>query len=161
MLAAVSTFAARLSLTTGLVYGGLVVATLAIFLPFATVTVLGMNVADASLPWLYRLLALVLIGGSAALVWPALSGVALEPWRRAGVSVLVGLMVVLIVIAFMGVSDGDTEGEGIAGVSPGFGLMLYVAAVIAIIVGVVRLWMQPARAPGTTLPPPPPPTAHW
>jgi hypothetical protein len=160
-LATIRALAARLSITTGLVFGGLIIATLAVFLPLATVTVMGMNLADASFPWLYKLIVLASIAGSAALAWPALSGVPIDVGRRTGLSVLTGLMVVVVIIAFFAVSQGDQEGAGIAAVSPGFGLMLYVAAVIAIIVGVIRLWMQPAQTPGPIPPAPPPPNAHW
>jgi hypothetical protein len=171
-LATVKAMAARVSITTGLLFGGLLFAILGVFLPFASISVFGMNVADIPLPWAYRLIALALVAGSAALAWPALSGVQIESGRRIGLSVVVGLMVVVIVIAFFAVAESNSEGgadtEGIAGASPGFGLMLYAVAVVAIIVAVVRLWMQRPQTPGmfpppppSSLPPPPPPSGQW
>jgi hypothetical protein len=162
-LATIRAMAARVSITTGLLFGGLIFATLAVFLPFASISVFGMNVADISMPWTYRFVALALIAGSGALAWPALSGVPIEAGRRIGLSVVAGAMVVVVIIAFVAVSKGNSEGSadsmGLAGASPGFGLMLYAAAVIAVIAAIVRLWMQRPPTPGPL--PPPPPNAQW
>ncbi|WP_156744368.1 hypothetical protein, partial [Mycobacterium sp. E740] len=144
--------AARASITTGLLFGGLIFAALAVFLPFASINVLGIDVADISMPWAYRAPALVLIAASLTFAWPALSGLAIEPGRRIGLSIAAGGMVVVAVVAFVAVSRGNSEGTdasmGIAGASPGFGLILYAAAIIAFIVAIVRLWMQRHQTPG-------------
>jgi hypothetical protein len=160
-LATIRSMTGRVTLTTGLVFGGLTVATLAVFLPFATITILGANFADASLPGKYKVIALVLIAAAAAVAWPALSGVPIDARRRTGLSVLAGLMVVFVAVAFYAVSKGNSEGGEDVGASPGFGLILYVAAVIAIIVGVSRLWRQRTPTSGPVPPLPPPPNAPW
>jgi hypothetical protein len=149
-LATVKGFAAKLSITAWLLFGGLVVAVFATFFPFATVSVnvFGATISSSAVSgWGgAQFGVLVLVAGAVALAWPTLFGSPVTVQRLIGLSVDVVLLVVLMVVWFTNVSNSNREGEGIVDVSPGFGLLLYGAGVVAVAIAVIRLWMDHSRA---------------
>ena len=50
-----------------------------------------------------------------------------------------------MVVWFNSVSSENSQGEGVVDVTPGFGLLVYGAAVVVIAAGVVRLWIRRSR----------------
>jgi hypothetical protein len=160
-LAAPKGIVARLSVQAGLLFGGFVIAAIALFFPWVTVSVdspLGGDLykADAS-PftggWIFAVL--VVIAGAAWLAWPILSGSQMSVKRLSGLTAVVCLQIGCLVIGFIDYANGAVEkskattdtGEQLTGlhVSVGLGLLLYTAAVVAIVVGVVRVWIHRSR----------------
>jgi hypothetical protein len=149
-LAAVKDVAAKMSVPAWIVFGGLLVTVISIFLPFATVSLklFGRTLsshgaaADGTAKFVVILLAVV----AAFLALPALSGSRLPASRLIGLSVVVGLLGALTFVWFHTVSTKNNEGEGFVTVAPAFGLMVYAAAVIVTAVGVVLLWMERSKA---------------
>ncbi|WP_082964149.1 DUF2510 domain-containing protein [Mycobacterium sp. E796] len=148
-LAAVKAVAARMSVPAWIVFGGLLVTVVSIFLPFATVSLklFGRTLsshgaaADGTAKFVVILLAVV----AALLALPALSGSRMPASRLIGLSVVVGLLGALTFVWFHTVSTKNNEGEGFVTVTPAFGLMVYAAAVIVTAVGVVLLWMDRSK----------------
>ena len=155
-LATVKGVAAKLSVTAGLLFGGFVIAAIAIFLPWVTVTAdspLGGNLykADASpFTGVWRLLVLLVIAGAAWLARPTLLGSQMSVKRLGGLTAVVGLQIVFLLIGLADYAIGVAEkgkaiadtGEELTGlhVNFEFGLALYAAATVAITVGAVRIW---------------------
>ena len=127
--------------------GGLVIAIVAVFLPFATVSirVFGMTFhahqvsADATA----RIVVFLLAAVAVLLAWPSRS--ALAVWRPIGLSVVVGLLAVVAVVAYRHIDENNGRAEGIVRVSPAFGLQLYGVGVAVVAVGVVWLWIDRSR----------------
>lgn len=148
-LAAGKAAAARMSVPAWIVFGGLLVTVISIFLPFATVSLklFGRTLsshgaaADGTAKFVVILLAVV----AAFLALPALWGSRMPASRLIGLSVAVGLLGALTFVAFHTVSTKNNEGEGFVTVTPAFGLMVYAAAVIVTAVGVVLLWMDRSK----------------
>jgi hypothetical protein len=147
--ATVKGFAAKPSIAGLPVFGGLVIAVVAIFLPFATVSiqVFGMTFRahEASASGTARFVVLLLVAAAVFLAWPTLTGAAVADWRRIGLSVVVVLLIVVAVVAYIDISDNNGKAEGLVKVSVAFGLLLYGAAVVVIAVGVVWLWIDRSR----------------
>jgi hypothetical protein len=161
-LVAAKGFAAKLSITGWLIFAGLVVAAIGIFLPWVTVSadvpLAGHLSADLS-PfkdfWIFGVL--VVIACAAWLAWPAFSRSRIPLNRLIGLSVAVGLLVVCFVIGVWAYVNGVLERDkefadsgtedlkGLVDVSIGPGLILYTAAMVAIVVGTVQLWRQRSR----------------
>ncbi|MGA8546860.1 MAG: DUF2510 domain-containing protein [Mycobacterium sp.] len=138
-LAAAKGFAAKLSITAWILLGGFVLAVIATFFPYAVVTGLGgMEAAPIHANGPARILVFLLVGAAAGLAWPAMSGTQLAVWRLIGLSVVVVLLGALMVVWF----TSAEKPSDLMGISPASGLWMYGFAVIAIAVGVVRLWMQ-------------------
>jgi hypothetical protein len=156
---------ARISVAAGLLFGGFVIAAIALFLPWATVSVdspLGGNLytVDAS-PFKggWSFLILLVIAGAAWLAWPTVSGSQMSFKRLTGLTAAVGAQIICLLIGIVGYANGVAEkgkamasfgastGEELTGlhVSIGFGLVLYAAAVVAITVGAVRVWIRRSR----------------
>ena len=140
----------KLSVTAWLLLGGSVVAAIAIFFPWQTITLnadeLGLGnlgTDNSALAGGTRFAVLLVIAAALWLAWPTQSGSAMSVRRLTGLSVVVGLLVGAFVLGFYGVSDNNriNAGNGMS-FSAGFGLLLYTAAVVAIVVGVVRVWMR-------------------
>jgi hypothetical protein len=148
-LATVKGFAAKLSIAGWLLLGGLLIAIVAIFLPFATVSInlFGFTVRahEASAGGTARIVVLLLVAVAVGLAWPAPSGPGGAVARLLGLSVVVVLFVVVAVVAYLDVSEHNSKGEGIVKVSPAFGLLLYGAGVLVIAVAVVWLWIDRSR----------------
>lgn len=159
---AVQVYAANLSATTGVLFGGLVIAAIAMFMPWVTVSVdspLGGSVfkVDAS-PFTGAgvFAVLLVIAGAMWLAWPILSGSPLPLKRLYGLTVAVAAQIICLFIGFGDYANGVGEkskvvaglGQELTGlhVSIEFGLLLYAAAVVAITVGLVRIWMQRSHA---------------
>jgi hypothetical protein len=139
-----------MSVTAWIVFGGLVVTVISIFLPFATVSLklFGRTLTShgVSADGTAKLVVIVLAAVAAFLALPALSGSQMPASRLIGLSVVVGLLGALTFVWFNTVSTKNSEGEGFVNVAPAFGLMVYGAAVIVTAVGVVLLWMDRAKA---------------
>jgi hypothetical protein len=142
-------FGARLSGTAWLLLGGLVVAVVATFLPFATISykvfgsLLGSHEVSAN--GAAQFAVFLLAGVAAWLAWPVLSGSPMEPNRLIGLSVVTFLLGALMLVWFANVSSSNSDAGDIADVTPGFGLLLYGVGVVVIAVSVVRLWIQRSR----------------
>ena len=75
--------------------------------------------------------------------------------RLSGLTAVVGVQIVCLLIGIVGYANGLAEkgkaaastGEELSGlhVSIGFGLVLYAAAVVAVTVGAVRVWLGRSR----------------
>jgi hypothetical protein len=133
-----------------LVFGGLVIAVVATFLPFATVSIqlFGMTFRahEVSANGTARLVVFLLVAVAVWLAWPTVSGSAVADGRLIGLTVVVVLLVVVVVVSYLDVAENNGKGEGIVKVSPAFGLLLYAAGVVVIAVGVVWLWTDRSRA---------------
>ena len=136
--------------TAWLLIGGLVAATISIFLTWETVTesvtVFGTTVGSSGTVGTSsggRFALLVPIVATAWLAWPVFTGAAMSPRRLIGLSAVVGLMLLSVPLWFAVFRDNDAA-AGIKS-SYGFGLLLFSAAVIVIAAGVVRLWMLRPR----------------
>jgi hypothetical protein len=142
---------AKLSVTAWLLFGGFVFAAIGIFFPWQTVSFnaaglgeLGSN--NTALAGGARFAVLLVIAAAVWLAWPARSGSQMSLKRLTGLTVVVFLMVGVFVLAFYGVSDNNRMNAGSGeDFSAGFGLLVYTAAVIAVVVGTVRVWMQRSR----------------
>jgi hypothetical protein len=151
----------KFSVTAALLFGGFVVAAIALFLPWVTVSSVaplgGTYDIDAS-PfqggWIFLLL--LVIGGAAWLAWPVVAGSKMAIARLAGLSAVVALQILCLFVGFADYSGGVSEkdkalsGAGVlAGIVPdvsmGAGMFLYAAAVIAITAGLVRVWMHRSK----------------
>jgi hypothetical protein len=142
---------AKLSATAWLLIGGFIVAAISIFLTWETITE---SVSMMGTP-LYsqtgqrgtssggKFILLVPIIAAAWLAWPVFAGITMSVKRLIGLSAVVGLMLLSIPLWFA-VFRGNDAASGTTS-SYGFGLFLFAAAVIAIAVGVVRLWMYRSR----------------
>jgi hypothetical protein len=150
------------SLTAGLLFGGWLFATIAIFLPWVTVSIdspLGGDLykVDAS-PfqggWVFPVL--LVIAAAAVLAWPTLTRSQMPMKRLAALTAVVGVQITLLLIGLLDYANGVSErqrataraGEELNSVhiSVEFGLLLYASAVIAVVVGLVRTWTQRSQA---------------
>jgi hypothetical protein len=77
------------------------------------------------------------------LAWPARSGSKMSVRRLTGLTVVVCLLVGVFVLGFYGVSTNNRMNAGSGeNFSAGFGLLVYTAEIIAVVVGTVRVWMH-------------------
>jgi hypothetical protein len=162
-LAAVKGIGVRFSVTAGLLFGGFVIAAIALFLPWVTVSVNsplggGLYKTDAS-PfqggWIFVIL--LVIGVATWLAWPTISGSKMGIPRLAGLTATVGLQIVFLLIGFVSYVNGVSEknkimtnsGEDLAGLAPDVsiqaGMFLYAVAIVAIVAGLVRIWKHRSR----------------
>jgi Protein of unknown function (DUF2510) len=141
---AVKGMVVKLSVTAVLLFGGFIIATIAIFFPWVTVSAnfegISLGSYEGGLTGGWRFADLLVIAGAAWLAWPTLSGSQMPVNRLAGLTVVVCLLVGVFAIGFYDVVFSGAPKE--VDVSPGFGLLLYTAAVISSVAGVVRLWIQ-------------------
>jgi hypothetical protein len=141
--------AARLSSAGWLLLGGLVIAIVAIFLPFATVSInlfgFTLRAHEVSAGGTARIVVVLLVAVAVGLAWPTPSGSRMAVARLTGLSVVVVLFIVVAVVAYLDVSENNGKGEGIVKVSPAFGLLLYGAGVLVIAAAVVWLWTDRSR----------------
>ncbi len=148
-LATVKGFPAKVSITGWVLLGGLVIAIVATFLPFATVTVslfrITVHSHEVSANGTARFVVYLLAAAAVGLAWPVLSGSRVEVGRLIGLSVVAFLLGTLMVVYFLDVSKNNSKGEGIVKVSPAIGLLLYAAGVLVIAAGVVWLWIHRSR----------------
>ena len=155
-LATVKDIVARLSVTAWLLFGGFVIAAIGIFFPWQTVSYsagglgnLGSN--NSALAGGARFAVLLVIAAAVWLAWPARSGSKMSVKRLIGFTIFVGLLVGVFLLGFSGVSDNNRIDAGSGeSFSAGFGLLLYTAAVIAVVVGTVRVWMHRSGADDLT-----------
>jgi hypothetical protein len=136
----------KLSATARFIFGGLVVAAIGIFFPWQSVSGgnLGYSLTSSgALAGGGRFAILVLVALAMWLSWPTHAGLPMSVKRTIGLSVVVGLMILLDIVAYAGVAHNNhaNAGSGFK-FSPGFGLLVYTAAVIAVAIGVVRVWMH-------------------
>jgi hypothetical protein len=150
-LAMVRGMMAKVSATAWLLIGGFIVATISIFLTWETVT---QSVSVLGTP-LYsetggrgtssggKFILLAPIIAAAWLAWPVFAGITMSVKRLIGLSAVVGLMLLSIPVWFVVFRDSDAASGTTS--SYGFGLFLFAAAVIAIAVGVIRLWIHRSK----------------
>jgi hypothetical protein len=142
-LAAAKSFAAKLSITGWLLFVGFVLAVIATFFPYAVVSADLLGSIEISANGSAKFVVFLLAAVAAGLAWPVLSGSPLAVWRLVGLSAVAAVLGFLMIKWFSDASSSQAGGE--VNVSPGFGLLLYGAAVVAIVVGVVRLWIDRSR----------------
>jgi hypothetical protein len=139
-----------MSVPAWIVFGGLLVTIISIFLPFATVSLklFGRTLSShgAAADGTAKLVVILLAVVAAFLALPALTGSRMPASRLIGLSVVVGLLGALTFVWFHTVATKNNEGEGFVNVAPAVGLMVYAAAVIVTAVGVVLLWMERSKA---------------
>jgi hypothetical protein len=139
----------KMSVPTWVVLAGLVVTVIATFLPFATVSLklFGRTLTshEVAADGTAKVVVIVLAAVAVFLALPALSGSQVPVGRLIGLSVVIGLLGGLTFVWFNTVSTKNNEGQGFVDVTPGFGLMVYAAAVIVTAVGVVLLWMDRSK----------------
>jgi hypothetical protein len=133
-----------------LLYGGFVVALIATFCPAATVTYhlfgAAIKAEDVSFNGPARIVAFLVLAGAAWLAWPTVSGSPVSVKRAAGLTVAVCLLIGLCLAWFASVSSNNKGDSSIGvSVSPGFGLLLYAAAIVVIGVGVGLVWARRAK----------------
>jgi hypothetical protein len=142
---------AKLSVTAWLLFGGFVIAAVGIFFPWQTVSYNAAGLGDlgsnnSALAGGARFAVLLIIAVAVWLAWPARSGSKMSVKRLTGLAMVVFLLVGVFVLGFYGVSDNNRVNAGSGeDFSAGFGLLVYTAAVIAVVVGTVRVWMQRSR----------------
>jgi hypothetical protein len=147
--ATVKGLAGKMSVPAWVVLGGLVATVIATFLPFATVSLklFGRTLTshEVSADGTAKVVVIVLAAAAVFLALPALSGSQVPVGRLIGLSVVVGVLGGLTIVWFNTVSTKNSEGEGFVDVTPGFGLMVYGAAVIVTAVGVLLLWIDRSK----------------
>jgi Protein of unknown function (DUF2510) len=141
------------SATAWLLIGGAVAAVISLFLTWFTVkgSALGVDIIskDVSPPAYWKMMVLLMIAGAGWLAWPFFAGTTLSVQRLIGLTVIVLLLAGLAVTNwYTAASESTSDDDSAVSVSPGFGLLLYFAAVIAIAVGVVRIWMARSNTGG-------------
>jgi hypothetical protein len=130
------------TVNAGLLYGGLVLALISIFLPFATqtISVMGMSLGEQDVPLngAAKFIFILLIAATAWLAWPVLAKTVFSLNRIIGLSVAVGALALYVVYGFIrvGTLNSDTTSA-----SAGLGLLLLLVAVVVIVVSVVRVWL--------------------
>lgn len=135
-----------------LLYIGLIVTAISVFLAWETITVstdlLGtqMDLASAARGTStgFRFVILAAIVVAAWLAWPVLARTSMSMNHLLGLSAIVGLMVLSVPLFFLAFVDNDPESGTTS--SYDFGLYLYTAAVIAVAVGAVRVWIDRSRS---------------
>ncbi len=142
-------FATGMSVTAWIVVAGLVVTAISTFLPFATESArlfgetLGSREVPA--PGAAKFVVIALVAIAVGLAFPVLPGPNVVVGRLIGLSVVVGLLAGLTIVWFNTVAAENDKGLGVVELKPGFGLMVYAAAVIVTAVGVVRLWLERSK----------------
>ncbi len=153
-LAAAKGFAARLSVTAWLLFGGFAIAAIAVFFKWVTVNGPGAQIDVSPFRDFWTFLVLLVIAGAAWLAWPTATGSQMPVNRLIGLTAAVGLIVVGVVVGVVTYvnwvskrNDAGAGGEDVSfvHVSIGSGWVLYTAATVAIVVGLVRLWRQRSR----------------
>jgi hypothetical protein len=141
----------QLGATAWLLIGGFVATAISVFLTWETVkesvslegTPIYSQTGTSGITSGGKFMLLVPIVAAAWLVWPVFAGITMPVRRLIGLSAVVGLMVLSIPLWFAAFRDNDPANGTTS--SYGFGLLLFSAAVIAIAVGVVRVWMYRAK----------------
>jgi hypothetical protein len=181
-----TTWWATASTTTKILAGGLAVALVAIMLPWESDTTTSgetINATPSDTGQLPYLLVLIALAGWAA--WPTLSGT-LSLKRRIGLAVVVAVLSLFAIGKFAALGDAQSEidegsstpdftdeagnfdldmddyfGSGIEEYAPGFGLFLFSGALVALWVGVARVWLAPTPETHPTAAPTAPPPATF
>jgi hypothetical protein len=151
----VKSIAARLPAAVWLILGGLFVALIgAVFLPFFTVknTILGSAASiDVANTGVMKFVVVLLVAGAVWLAWPLLRGSPMPTNRLIGLTVVIGLLIAGAAVdaLFNDVFSSSGSDDDLVSVSvmPGFGLLLYGAAMVAAAVGVVMVWAQRSKLP--------------
>jgi heme O synthase-like polyprenyltransferase len=124
------------------------VAIVASFLPFFTVGVTGLLTVDVGMKGAFRVIVFLLVAAVVACLLPLIQGSALPNNRLIGVTVAVALLIGLFFLVLaVNSNPDDVAGVADVNVSWAFGLYLFALGIIAMIVGVVMLWMQRGKAP--------------
>ena len=121
-------------------------------LPWVSVTGLGITVSSrpgTGGPAVLILFAAALI----AIAWPTMSSPILSKGRRIGLLPIVGFLVLAVITNWSDLADlnnrygssGSTFG-GAVSVDAGVGFYLYTVCVVALVVGLVRVWIASTRS---------------
>lgn len=153
-LVAAKGFAARLSITAWLLFGGFAIAAIGVFLKWVTINGPGGQLDVSPFRDFWTFLVLLVIAGAAWLAWPTATGSQMPVNRLAGLTAAAGLLVVGVIVGVATYVNWESKrNKELAGdedinfvhLSIGPGLVLYTAATVAIVVGVVRLWRERSR----------------
>ncbi len=139
---------ADLPLAAWLLLGGLAVALLSIFLPWVTASAGGLSMS-LPLSGVDKFGALILIVGSAVLVWLTYARPRTQQATLIGLTVLIGLLAIDMLTDWLSAGAGAAGATGdLTGVniSPSAGLLLYTAAVIFLAVRMIFLWINKSKA---------------
>ena len=147
-----SSFRMRMTATAWFLFAGSAVVAISSFFAWETGTLsdgLGDSYTESvGLSGAGRFVVIAMGVAIVALGWPVLSSMALSFKRRIGLTVVVGLLTLLaIILTAHASSAGSTSGLSKPG--PGFGTLLCWMALVAVWVGVIRVWIkrrQPATA---------------
>lgn len=125
--------------------GGLFVALIAMFMTWATVSAEGFEILseDVGMPGWLKFVYLLVAAGIGWLAYPVVLGRKISTGRLIGVTALLVPLAGFVVLGLHW-NFGDAP-EGVV-VSFGFGFLLYFVGFIAILVGVIRIWLTPAGA---------------
>lgn len=144
--------ATRIPVAAWLLYGGFVVAAISVFLPWVKASALGLISKNASpLEGVWLVVPIVIIAGAAWLAWPLLTGSQLATNRLIGLTVSAGVLMILLVIGYWGYMSAvsernkDPDVKDVVDVSVGPGLLMYTAAIVAIVVAIVQLWINQSK----------------
>jgi len=114
------------------------------FLPWAQLSVEGVDVQNASPQGGGPVVLIVLVAIAIAFGYPSVSIRSLAIWRRIGVTVAVGVLTIFVITNWTDFNHLQTQyggGQSLADVSAGSGLYLYTAGVIAIWISAIRIWL--------------------
>jgi hypothetical protein len=122
---------------------------LSAFLPWVSVSGFGVSVSSkpgTGGPWLLVILAAAVV----AIAWPTISSPVLSTARRIGLLPIVGFLALAVVTNWSDLVDLQDQynGSGFGGISvdPGVGFFLYTVCVIALVVGVVMVWLAGSKS---------------
>ena len=132
----------QFGLTAWLIAGGSIALIISMFLPWFALNVEGMTLMSVSPSAYWTFGSILLVALIGWLAWPFLAGNPLPVPRLIGLTVEVAALGLVIIANWPSGVDDDS------GISPGFGVLLFGAAVIAIAAGVVRLWMAQSKTQG-------------
>jgi hypothetical protein len=139
------------TVNAGLLYGGLVLALISIFLPVAseTTSVMGISFGEQDVPMngVAKFIVILLIAATGWLAWPVLAKTAFPVNRIIGLSAAVGTLALFVVWGFIRVGSLNSDTTS---ASPGLGLLLLLVAVGVVAVGVVRVWLARRSLDTTT-----------
>lgn len=145
--AAFTSVAAKLPFPAWLLYGGLAVALISIFLPWASVSAEGLG-ETFSLGGVDMFGAFVLIAGTAVLVWVTFTRPQAQRWAPIVLTVLIGLLVIDMITDWFDLDSAAAQVGDLGGlnVSPAVGILLYTAAVGFLAARIVFFWINRSKA---------------
>ena len=138
---------AKTPLGLWLLYAGIAVAVIGLFLPLATVQAGPISVS-VGMPGGTKAFLFLFLAAGGALAWATYSRPEGQSRTLIGLSVVIGLLVAHLIYNWftydseMGASESELAGIN---VSPGSGLILYTLALVFLAVRVVMMWMAQSK----------------